>query len=132
MRFYVVFAGTCICSEITQKHIFLNTIWYNIHHIFIRFMCFYVVLLVSVCGANASVFTWYLQALAFYKKSYKNIYIHTQYYNIFMIIRYYLLQFVMFGWLAGWVPCSGLPVLVSRLLGCWRLGRPAQGNVSGA
>ena len=33
----------------------------------------------------------------------------------------------MFGWLTGWVLCPGLPVLVSRLLGCWRLGRPAQG-----
>ena len=55
-----------------------NTAYVDTNSIIIFFRISYafcVVLSVSVCGANACIFTGYLQAIAFYKKSYKHTYI---------------------------------------------------------
>ena len=38
MRFYVVFGGTCILSEITQKHVHLYTILQNVNDNLIQFV----------------------------------------------------------------------------------------------
>ena len=88
IRFYVVFAGTCILLEFTQKHLHLNTIWQNMHEIL----------------SNANVLHCFISSSK------------TSLFTVIPSTRgkpYNLLQFVMFGWLAGsvlgvWLGLAGL------------------------